>query len=129
MTVEVAPHSHGPGSPIPAESRASRLTSYDVADFPVLTGREEDWRFTPLDRVRGLHDGTATPGAGVVVEVDAAEHATVETVGREDARIGRTGKPGDRVAAQAWSSFERATVVTFAAETVARRPTYVTVTG
>ena len=38
---------------------AERPTSYDVADFPVLTGREEDWRFTPLDRVRGLHDGSA----------------------------------------------------------------------
>jgi Fe-S cluster assembly protein SufD len=126
---QAKPHSHGPGSPVPQQSRAARPTSYDVADFPVLTGREEDWRFTPLDRVRGLHDGTATPGRGVLIEVDAAEQATVETVGRDDDRIGRTGKPGDRVAAQAWSSFEQATVVTFPAETAARRPTYVTVTG
>jgi Fe-S cluster assembly protein SufD len=126
---QAKPHSHGPGSPVPQQSRAARPTSYDVADFPVLTGREEDWRFTPLDRVRGLHDGTATPGKGVLVEIDAAEQATVETVGRDDARIGRTGQPGDRVAAQAWSSFEQATIVTFPKETVARRPTYVTVTG
>src|SRR6185437_4982836 len=104
-------------------------TSYDVGDFPVLTGREEDWRFTPLDRVRGLHDGSATPGAGVLVEVDPAEQARVEVVGRDDARIGRSGRPGDRVAAQAWSSFESATVVTFPQETAARRPTSVTVTG
>jgi Fe-S cluster assembly protein SufD len=126
---QARPHSHGPGSPVPQQSRAARPTSYDVADFPVLTGREEDWRFTPLDRVRGLHDGSAEIGAGVVVEVNAAEQARVETVGRDDERIGRTGKPGDRVAAQAWSSFERATVVTFPSETVARRPTYVTITG
>jgi Fe-S cluster assembly protein SufD len=123
------PHSHGPGSPVPQQSRAARPTSYDVADFPVLTGREEDWRFTPLDRVRGLHDGSAVPGPGVRVDVDAAEQAVVETVGRDDPRIGRSGRPGDRVAAQAWSSFEHATVVSFPAETVARRPTYVTVTG
>jgi Fe-S cluster assembly protein SufD len=128
VTVDVKPHSHGGGS-APAESRGSRFTSYDVADFPVLTGREEDWRFTPLDRVRGLHDGTAATGGGVVVTVDAAEQAVVETVGRDDARIGRSGRPGDRVAAQAWSSFEQATVVTFPVETAARRPTYVTVTG
>jgi Fe-S cluster assembly protein SufD len=128
LDVANKPHSHGAGS-VPAESRASRRTSYDVADFPVLTGREEDWRFTPLDRVRGLHDGTASPGAGVLVTVDAAEPATVETVGRDDRRIGTTGRPGDRVAAQAWSSFERATVVTFPQDTAARRPTYVTVTG
>jgi Fe-S cluster assembly protein SufD len=129
VSQQAKPHSHGPGSPVPQQSRAARPTSYDVADFAVLTGREEDWRFTPLDRVRGLHDGTATPGPGVLVEVDAAEQAKVETVGRGDERIGRTGKPGDRVAAQAWSSFEQATVVTFPRETVATRPTYVTITG
>jgi Fe-S cluster assembly protein SufD len=122
-------HSHGgPGQPMKIGHTVRRY-SRNPADFPTPTGREEDWRFTPLDRVRGLHDGTATPGKGVLVEIDAAEQATVETVGRDDARIGRTGRPGDRVAAQAWSSFERATIVTFPKETVARRPTYVTVTG
>ena len=25
------------------------------------TGREEAWRFTPLKRLGGMHDGTATP--------------------------------------------------------------------
>ena len=30
--------------------------SFDVADHPVATGREEIWRFTPLKRLRGLHD-------------------------------------------------------------------------
>jgi len=129
VSQQAKPHSHGPGSPVPQQSRAARPTSYDVADFAVLTGREEDWRFTPLDRVRGLHDGSATPGPGVLVKVDAADQAKVETVGRDDERIGRTGKPGDRVAAQAWSSFEQATVVTFPRETVATRPTYVTITG
>jgi Fe-S cluster assembly protein SufD len=33
------------------------LTSYDAADFPLPTGREEEWRFTPLERLRGLLDG------------------------------------------------------------------------
>jgi Fe-S cluster assembly protein SufD len=127
-TVDVKPHSHGAGS-APSESRASRFASYDVADFPVLTGREEDWRFTPLDRVRGLHDSSAAPGAGVTVTVDPAEPAVVETVGRDDERIGRSGRPSDRVAAQAWSSFDYATIVTFPQDTAARRPTYVTVTG
>ena len=35
-------------------SRADRETSYQLADFPVLTGEEEDWRFTPLHRLAGL---------------------------------------------------------------------------
>ena len=36
-------------------SRAERKTSYNVEDFAPLTGREEDWRFTPLKRLGGLH--------------------------------------------------------------------------
>jgi len=55
-------HSHGGGVGVPDSSRAGRLTSYKLADFAPLTGREEDWRFTPLKRLRGLHtdelDGT-----------------------------------------------------------------------
>ena len=41
--------------------------SFDLADHPVPTGREEIWRFTPLKRLRGLHDdadrGQARPPA------------------------------------------------------------------
>ncbi len=33
-------------------------SSFEVDDFEMPTGREEDWRFTPLDRLRGLLDGT-----------------------------------------------------------------------
>jgi Fe-S cluster assembly protein SufD len=93
-------------------TRMSAPPSFDVADFPVPHGREEEWRFTPLERLRGLHDGTAESGGSVKVEVVAPDGVTVETVGREDARIGRAGKPVDRVAAQAHSAFEKATVVT-----------------
>ena len=125
--VVVKEHSHGAGAsrPAPDESRAARLTSYDVNDFAVPTGREEEWRFTPLDRLRGLHE-SATGEGKVVVEVDAAPEVTVESVRRDDPRLGRAGKPGDRVAAQAWSSFETATVVTVAPEVVTSRPTVVT---
>ena len=43
----------------PADARAERILSRDPDAFAVITGREEDWRFTPLARLRGLHDGTA----------------------------------------------------------------------
>ena len=75
-------------------TRMSAPPSFDVADFPVPHGREEEWRFTPLERLRGLHDGTATAtDAGLKVAVEAPEGVTVETVGRDDARLGRTGAP------------------------------------
>ncbi|HEY0636324.1 MAG TPA: Fe-S cluster assembly protein SufD [Pseudonocardiaceae bacterium] len=113
---------------VPQASRGERFTSRDVEAFEVPGGREEDWRFTPLRRLRGLHDGAvATAEAGV--QVDAAPEVTVETVGRDDARLGDGGIPGDRVAAQAWSAFRRATVLTVPADTKATAPTVVTVTG
>src|SRR5699024_12884646 len=34
-------------------SRPDRATSYQLADFPVLTGEDEDWRVTPLHPVAG----------------------------------------------------------------------------
>ncbi|WP_189930261.1 Fe-S cluster assembly protein SufD [Streptomyces sulfonofaciens] len=111
-------------------TRMSASPSFDVADFPVPHGREEEWRFTPLDRLRGLHDGTAVAtGQGVKVEVSAPDGVTVETVGRDDERLGRAGVPVDRVAAQAYSSFEKASVVTVPKETVLDTPVRITVHG
>ncbi|MFB8757133.1 Fe-S cluster assembly protein SufD [Streptomyces nigra] len=111
-------------------SRMSAPPSFDVADFPVPHGREEEWRFTPLERLRGLHDGTAVAaGEGVKVTVSAPDGVVVETVGRDDARLGRAGTPVDRVAAQAYSSFEQAGVVTVPKETVLTEPIRIAVHG
>ncbi|MGI5140881.1 MULTISPECIES: Fe-S cluster assembly protein SufD [unclassified Streptomyces] len=111
-------------------TRMSAPPSFDVADFPVPHGREEEWRFTPLERLRGLHDGTAvTNGAGVKVSVEAPEGVTVESVGRDDARLGRAGTPVDRVAAQAYSAFETAGVVTVPKDTVLTEPVRIAVHG
>ncbi|EFL31323.1 FeS assembly protein SufD [Streptomyces viridochromogenes DSM 40736] len=111
-------------------TRMSAPPSYDVADFPVPHGREEEWRFTPLERLRGLHDGTAVAtGNGVKVDVQAPEGVTVEAVGRDDARLGKAGIPVDRVAAQAYSAFEKASVVTVPKETVLTEPIRIAVHG
>lgn len=113
----------------PTDARVTAPASYDVADFPVPHGREEEWRFTPLERLRGLHDGTAVADGGIKVEVTAPEGVTVETVGRDDARLGKAGKPVDRVAAQAYSSFEKASVVTVAKDAVLSEPVRIAVHG
>ncbi|MEV5010110.1 Fe-S cluster assembly protein SufD [Streptomyces sp. NPDC093064] len=111
-------------------TRMSAPPSFDVADFPVPHGREEEWRFTPLERLRGLHDGTATAtGEGVKVDVQAPDGVTVETVGRDDARLGKAGTPVDRVAAQAYSAFEKASVVSVPKEAVLTEPIRIAVHG
>ncbi|WP_026316879.1 Fe-S cluster assembly protein SufD [Actinokineospora enzanensis] len=130
MTAAVdKPHSHG--AVVPEASRAEWFTSYDVAAFEVPSGREEIWRFTPMKRLAGLHTGAEASGAASV-EVDAPTETTgitVETVQRGDSRLGAAGVPADRVAAQAYSSFTAATVVTVAKETQVATPVTITVTG
>lgn len=108
-------HSHGGGEGVPDSSRAGRLTSYKLADFKPLSGLEEDWRFTPLKRLRGLHTEVLS-GAAPTVIVKGPEDVTVEGVGRDDQRIGTAGIPEDRVSANAWENFAQATVVTIPSE-------------
>ncbi|WP_402466194.1 Fe-S cluster assembly protein SufD [Isoptericola aurantiacus] len=110
-------HSHAAGA-VPAGSRAERVTSFDLADIPVPSGREEEWRFSPVARLQPLFaDDLASDG--VAVSVEAAPEVKVETVARDDARLGTAGKPGDRTAVTAWNAVTEATVVTVPAEAVA----------
>lgn len=114
---------------IPSASRAERFSSFDVAAFEVPGGREEEWRFTPMRRLRGLHDGSVISNGQCTVDVDAAPELKVESVSRGDERLGAAGVPSDRIAAQAWCSFEAAILVTVPAGTEASTPSTVTVTG
>ncbi|HEY5856157.1 MAG TPA: Fe-S cluster assembly protein SufD [Aldersonia sp.] len=113
----------------PAANKGEVFTSFDVKAFEVPSGRDEVWRFTPLRRLRGLHNGTAAADGSVTVDVRAADGVSVETVGRDDARLGEAGAPADRVAAQAYSSFETATVLSVGNEVEVAEPVHVTITG
>jgi Fe-S cluster assembly protein SufD len=114
------------GSPV---SRLHSRASFDVADFPVPTGREEEWRFTPLRRLRGLHGaGDLAPGK-VSVEAAAAPGVSVTQAERGDPRLGRAFVPEDRVSARAFAGFDEATIITAADEPERNAPTWVTVRG
>ncbi|MEV4142671.1 Fe-S cluster assembly protein SufD [Amycolatopsis sp. NPDC049691] len=117
------------GAVIPAASRAERFTSYDVEAFEVPGGREENWRFTPMKRLRGLHDGSAVATGEITLDAEAAPELKIETVGRDDERLGAAGVPSDRIAAQAYSSFKQATVVTVPKETKASKPSVLRIHG
>jgi Fe-S cluster assembly protein SufD len=118
------------------------------SEFPVPTGREEEWRFTPLRRLRGLHGEPPPPPGKVNVGVDAAPGVSAVRAPRGDL-LGGTAAPGvsavhaqrddpqhhaafepaDRVSATAFASFEEATVVTVPADADAVTPTVISVRG
>ena len=109
-------HSHGGGVGLKDSSRAGRLASFDPEDFPKLTGREEDWRFTPLKRMKGLDhlqlDPSAAPELSVSVQEGNLElNVTVEQVAKSDPRVGFLA-PEDRMAANAYANVETITLLT-----------------
>jgi Fe-S cluster assembly protein SufD len=113
---------------VPTASRAEWFTSFDVNAFEVPAGREEIWRFTPMRRLNGLQSGAAATGSASV-EVSSGTEVLVDTVRRDDERLGAGGTPGDRIAAQAWSSFTEATVITVPRDATPADAIMVTVTG
>jgi Fe-S cluster assembly protein SufD len=103
----------------PSKTRAHALRSYDVADFPALTGREEEWRFTPLRRLRGL--AGAGPGELAAAPVQPKHEygelpagVSVSTVDRSDPRIGSVLTPFDRISALASGRVTEALLISVA---------------
>jgi Fe-S cluster assembly protein SufD len=110
-------------------SRLHELRSYDPADFGVPSGREEEWRFTPLRRLRGLHSDASLDTGKVGITVDADPRVAVELARRGDPRLGTACVPADRVSARAFDSFREATVLTVPEGMESARPTWVGIRG
>ena len=117
MTDKVVSHLHPEGS-------------FDLADHAVPTGREEVWRFTPLKRLRGIHDDASLAGQLVDVEVSAAPGVTAGPVGLDHEVRGTSGLvPPDRISARAWAAATSVFLVDVPQELTGDVPTTVTVTG
>jgi Fe-S cluster assembly protein SufD len=97
----------------PADARVSATLSRDPSAFPSLTGREEEWRFTPLARLRGLHDGSASASSLLEVTVTGA---AVETIGPEHPLVGCVLLPADRPAALAMRDFKQGQLISVSGE-------------
>ncbi|MEV2239408.1 Fe-S cluster assembly protein SufD [Micromonospora sp. NPDC049891] len=114
----------------PPSTKSQALRSYDVADFPALTGLEEEWRFTPLKRLRGLvgDDPTAT-GTIRHEYADLPEGVSVERIGHDDPRVGSVLTPFDRVSALAYSGAGQALLVRVAQDAVISGPAILRAVG
>jgi Fe-S cluster assembly protein SufD len=111
---------------VPDQSRAERKTSYAVDDFAVPGGREEAWRFTPVDRLSALFQVAPTEADKVTVDIQAPAGVTTSQV---DPRAAGVLVPADRVAAVAWAGEAQATQVTIPAEAELDEPVRITVTA
>jgi Fe-S cluster assembly protein SufD len=112
----------------PTGTPAERFTSRNPDDFPIPSTAQEDWRFTPLARIREFFepfepDGVTKP------DVDAPEPVRTAVVAMDDAAVGRVLQPADRVSALAFSQASGALVVTIPAGTDLDAPVTVHVDG
>ena len=100
----------------PADARTERVLSRDASVFPTITGREEEWRFTPLARLHGLHDGSAAVDGTLEPVVAAPDGVTVETIGADHELVGSVLLPSDKSAALALAGFAKGTLVRVSGE-------------
>ncbi|SFL07244.1 Fe-S cluster assembly protein SufD [Geodermatophilus ruber] len=119
-------HSHG--GPVPTGSPAERFTSTDPDAFGEPTGREEEWRFTPMRRVRPLLKG-APSDASLQWDTDLPEGVELTRVEADDPLLKGLPEPVDRLAALTRQRSGGAAVIRVPAEAQLDRPVTLRLSG
>ena len=107
--------------------------SFDLADHPVPTGLEEIWRFTPLKRLRGLHQEAVLSGGTMALDADVPDGVRAEWVALDDPAAAGRGSSGmvpvDRISARAWQAVDGLFLVDVPAETELSEPLRLNIEG
>jgi Fe-S cluster assembly protein SufD len=117
----------GPGSP-PLTSAAERLASFDAAHFPVPTGREEEWRFTPLRRMQPLLED-APSDSHLKWTTDLPDGVEVVEIAAGDPLRKTVPAPVDRTSALAYANSAGAIALRVAPNVELDRPAVVELHG
>ncbi len=121
-------HTHSAATMVPDQSRAERTASFDVDAFPVPHGREEEWRFTPVDRLGTFFRDEAT-GECLTWEESLPEGVTVSTLPVADWQALGVPAPQDRAAAVAAAHSGGVALVDVPAEAELAEPVRLRLTG
>jgi Fe-S cluster assembly protein SufD len=119
---------HTDGAWAPIQTRSERPRSFDPAEFGRPTGREVNWKHTPVDRIADLlSDEHADDGAITVALSGAALDAGSLAVG--ESPRGEVFAPEDLPAAIAWSRETEAHLLRISADVELGEPAVVTIRG
>ncbi|MGX7679790.1 Fe-S cluster assembly protein SufD [Jatrophihabitans sp. DSM 45814] len=100
-------------------------------DFGVPTGREEEWRFTPLRALRPLFQPFASDNT-LKLHTELPQGVTVSSIGSDHPLFGTAVRPADRVSALATAAVtphEGALLLSIPANEVITEPIVLTLTG
>jgi Fe-S cluster assembly protein SufD len=110
---------------VPLQARSERTTSYDVADFPVPNGREEEWRFTPIKALKALFEDAAGTET-VKVDAHGPDGVVIETIAADAVKA---LTPQDRIAAVAWQHAGETLAVRIPNDAELTEPVHVNIAG
>lgn len=122
-------HSHGLVNEPVHHSRATKLTSFNSADFPMPTGREEEWRFTPMQRFNFIFDEAKYQQGNLTVEVTENADATYQVVPATDERLEPVLAPVDRAAAVSWEQTQEVHFIDIPRHAEVNEPIFIKVKG
>lgn len=114
------------------DSHLNPVGSFEVADHPVPTGREEIWRFTPLKRLKDLHADAPLQARTSKLSWNEPSGVEVAIVSGDDARAlrGISGLvPNTRFAARVLAEVPATVVVDVPADTEVSEPLVFDVVG
>ncbi len=121
-------HTDSAATMVPDQSRAERTSSFDVSAFPVPTGREEEWRFTPVDRLGRFFRDEAT-GACLDWSQDLPDGVTLTTMPVQEWRDLGVPRPQDRAAVVAAAHSGGVGVIDVPAEAELTEPVRIRLSG
>ncbi|AZS36636.1 FeS cluster assembly protein SufD [Microbacterium lemovicicum] len=120
---------HSDGAFVPVQTRSERPSSFDPADFDAPTGREVNFKYTPVAKLAALFVNEAAPAGVVAVSVDAPAEVEQLTLAVGAAPRGEVFRPEDLPAAIAWTQETEAPLLRIPANAELDRPVLVTLTG
>lgn len=116
-------------SVVPVQTRSERATSFDPADFGTPTGREVNWKLSPIDKLAPLFVDQAGPSGVVAVDVQAPAEVEQLRLTRDEAPRGEHFRPEDLPSAIAWVQEAEAPLLRIPAEVELDEPIVVRLTG
>jgi Fe-S cluster assembly protein SufD len=113
----------------PIQTRSERATSFDPADFGTPTGREVNWKLSPIDRLAALFVDEAGPEGAMHVDVSAPAEVEQLRLSVGTAPRGEHFRPEDLIAALAWTHESEAPLLRIPAGVELGEPVVVRLTG
>lgn len=112
---------------VPVQTRSERPSSFEPSDFGTPSGREVNWKHTPIAKLAGLFADEPADADAVTYDLDAVEAFLVPVEG--EGSYGEFFRPEDLPSALAWKRGPRGLHIQIPAEAELDEPVVVPIVG